>query len=79
MVEDRAVLTQTYLVYLAAHDVDVDIPAGAEFTLYAELHGNFIGMYEHPEYGEITVDTPHAVRVTPLAPGMFILHGKKAT
>lgn len=63
MVEDRAVLTQAYLVYLALHDANVDVPAGTEFTLYAEVRGNFMGVYEHPKYGDITVDTPHAVRI----------------
>lgn len=77
MTEDRATLTQDYLVYLAAYDVDVDIPAGAEFTLFAQVREDYLGFFDHPKYGEILIDTPHAVRITPLAPGMCILHGKK--
>lgn len=77
MSEDRAVLTEDYLVYLAMHDVEVDIPAGAEFTVFAKVRDGFLGVYIHPEYGEITIDTPHAVRITPLVPGVFVLHGKK--
>lgn len=77
MTNDRAILTEPYLVYLAVHDVDVELPAGTEFALYAKTREGFIGMYTHPEYGDICVDTPHAVHVTPIMPGMFVLHGKK--
>jgi hypothetical protein len=74
---ERAVLTQDYLVYLVVDDADVTVPAGAEFMLYGQVRDNYLGVYEHPKYGEITVDTPHAVRIAPLAPGMFILHGNR--
>lgn len=64
MTNERATLTQDYLVYLAAYDADVTVPAGAEFTLFAKVRENYLGMYAHPEYGDITVTTPHAVRIT---------------
>ena len=72
----RAELTEPYLVYLALHDVDVELPAGTRFDLYGKTSQGYIGIYEHPEYGDICIDTPDAVVVTPLAPGVFILHGK---
>jgi hypothetical protein len=74
---DRAYLTEPYTVYLAAFDIDVTLPAGTEFDLYVVARGDYIGIYTHPDHGPITVDTPHAVRVTPLAPGMFILHARQ--
>lgn len=72
-----ASLTQPYTVYLAVHDVDVTLPAGTEFELYAKVRDGYMGVYQHSQYGEFVVDTKDAVEITPLAPGMFILHGSK--
>jgi hypothetical protein len=76
MLEDRAALTQPYTVYLAARADYVTLSAGTEFMLYAQVREDFMGVYKHPKYGEITIVTPHAVRITPLAPGMFIVHSR---
>lgn len=77
MNEEYAKLTEPYTVYLAVHDVEVTLPAGTEFTLYAKVRNTYMGVYQHPQYGEFVVDTPDAVAITPLVPGMFILHGSK--
>ena len=56
----RAILTQPYTVYLATYDTDVTLPAGTEFTLYAKVRANYIGVHKHPKYGELIVETPEA-------------------
>jgi hypothetical protein len=58
-----AKLTEPYLVYLAMHDVDVTLPIGTEFELIAKARGNFYGLYQHPQYGELCVDTAHAIEL----------------
>jgi hypothetical protein len=77
MSNSMAQLTQPYLVYLAAHDTDVTLPIGTEFELIARVRDEYFGLYQHPKYGEIAVQTSDAIEITRLAPGMFILHGKK--
>lgn len=57
----RAVLTAPYTVYLALHDVDVTLPPGTEFTLYVRVRGNCIGVFDHPEFGELLVETSEAM------------------
>jgi uncharacterized membrane protein len=58
-----AKLTEHYLVYLAAHDVDVVIPATTEFELLVKVRDEYIGIYTHPQFGEITVTTKYAEKV----------------
>lgn len=58
-----AKLTEPIWVYLAAHDVDLTIPAGTEFELLVKVRGEYIGIYTHPRYGEITVTTKDAEKL----------------
>jgi hypothetical protein len=58
-----AKLTEHYLVYLASRDVDVVIPATTEFELLVKHRDEYIGIYTHPQFGEITVTTKYAERV----------------
>jgi hypothetical protein len=58
---EHAKLTQPYLVFLAVHNVDVTVPAGTEFEMIAKLRDEFYGLYQHPQYGEICVQTKDAI------------------
>jgi hypothetical protein len=58
-----AKLTEPYLVYMAAYDADVTVPAGTEFELLVKVRDEYIGVYDHPQYGEITVTTEYAEKV----------------
>jgi hypothetical protein len=60
---ERAQLTKSYELYLASRDVDITLEPGTVFTLYAMVRGNFLGVYEHEEYGDLLVDTPDAIVV----------------
>jgi hypothetical protein len=60
-----AKLTEPYGVYLAAYDVDLTLPAGTEFELLVKVRGEYIGIYTHRQYGEMTVTTKDAEKVAP--------------
>ena len=60
-----AQLTQPYTVYLAVHDVSVTLPEGTVFELFAKVRDSYIGIHQHPEYGELVVDTPDAIPRNP--------------
>ncbi len=61
--EMNARLTEPYLVFLARHNVDVTVPTGTEFEMIAKLRDNYYGLHQHPQYGEICVDTKDAIEV----------------
>lgn len=60
---ERAKLTEPYPVFLVVDNVDVTVPAGAEFELLGKVRNRFIGIYTHPKYGEVTITTLHAEKV----------------
>jgi hypothetical protein len=60
-----AKLTEPIGIYLAAHDVDLVLPAGTEFELLVKHRDEYIGIYTHRQYGEMTVTTKDAEKVTP--------------
>lgn len=59
-IERRAVLSEAYTVYLAAHDVDVTLPPGTEFMLVVKHRGQYIGLHDHAQFGEVMIDTTDA-------------------